>query len=59
MSLKFLVRNWRAALALGFFLIGASGCATTEADMQNASERPWNSPKGWENGIPMGLYEGR
>lgn len=36
-------------------LLGASGCASTEPD--NASVRPWNSPVGWENGIPSGMYQ--
>jgi hypothetical protein len=36
-------------------LLGASGCASTEPD--NASVRPWDSPMGWENGIPSGMYQ--
>jgi hypothetical protein len=36
-------------------LLGASGCASTEPE--NASVRPWNSPTGWENGIPSGMYQ--
>lgn len=37
------------ALALGgMFLV--SGCSTVEPD--NQSSRPWNSPKGWEGGVP-------
>jgi hypothetical protein len=35
-------------------VLGVTGCATTEPD--NASVRPWNSPTGWENGIPSGMY---
>ena len=34
-----------------------SGCATE--DSENASERPWNQPKSWENGLPSGMTEGR
>jgi len=34
-----------------------SGCATTDAD--NLSVRPWNAPKGWENGLPGGMMDGR
>jgi len=34
-----------------------SGCAT--ADPDNLSERPWNAPKTWENGLPSGMFEGR
>lgn len=33
------------------------GCAT--ADPDNASARPWNSPKTWESGLPSNVYEGR
>jgi len=35
-----------------------SGCQTDD-NSQNASGRPWNSPKGWEGGFPTGLTEGR
>ncbi len=35
-----------------------NGCAST-ADTNNASVRPWNSPKGWETGIPSTMTEGR
>jgi hypothetical protein len=34
-------------------LLGATGCSTPE----NASVRPWNSPEGWENGLPSSMYE--
>jgi hypothetical protein len=34
-----------------------SGCASTEPD--NYSERPWDSPKSWETGLPSALTEGR
>ena len=43
-----------SALAGGLLL---SGCETTDPD--NASVRPWNSPKSWENGLPSGMTEGR
>jgi len=49
--------NWIQALILGVVLAGLAGCATSEPE--NTSERPWNSPKGWETGVPTGLYEGR
>ncbi len=41
--------------ALGLVL---TGCATT-GDTDNASVRPWNAPKGWENGLPSNMTEGR
>jgi len=34
-----------------------TGCATTESE--NLSERPWNSPRGWETGLPSSINEGR
>ena len=34
-----------------------AGCATV--DDQNASERPWNTPKSWENGLPSSMTQGR
>ena len=44
-------------LLFGASLLVLAGCATTESD--NASTRPWNSPKGWETGLPSGMTEGR
>ncbi len=44
-------------LVLASLVLGAVGCATTEPD--NASVRPWNSPKGWETGgLPSSINEG-
>ncbi len=37
---------------------GLSSCASTD-EGDNASARPWNQPKGWENGMPAGMTEGR
>lgn len=45
-------------LALAASALVLSGCATTDQD-DNASVRPWNSPKGWENGLPSNMQEGR
>ena len=44
-----------AALLLGILFL--SGCATGDAD--NASARPWNTPKTWESGLPSMMTEGR
>ena len=48
----------RAVLLLLFALaLGAAGCATSEPE--NASARPWNSPKSWETGgFPSTMNEG-
>ncbi|MFN0069076.1 MAG: hypothetical protein ACKVYV_15750 [Limisphaerales bacterium] len=35
-----------------------AGCASSKRE-DNLSERPWNSPKGWETGFPTGMTEGR
>jgi type IV pilus biogenesis protein CpaD/CtpE len=42
--------RWLFLLLLVLAALSLSGCASTESD--NLSERPWNSPQGWENGIP-------
>lgn len=34
-----------------------SGCANSDVD--NMSERPWNSPKTWESGVPQTMMQGR
>ena len=44
-------------LAIGYAVLGGFGCATTESE--NASERPWNAPRGWEYGLPSSFYENR
>ncbi|MEW6159503.1 MAG: hypothetical protein AB1813_18910 [Verrucomicrobiota bacterium] len=50
-----------SALALLFLLALAasltSGCAST--DPENASSRPWNTPRSWEHGLPPSIMEGR
>lgn len=33
-----------------------TGCATND---ENLSERPWNTPKSWESGLPTGMTEER
>lgn len=49
-------------IAANLLLLSASlflnGCATAE-ESENASARPWNSPKGWEHGLPSAMTEGR
>ncbi len=50
--------RWLFLLALAVTALGLGGCAST-ADSDNASVRPWNAPKGWENGLPSTITEGR
>lgn len=48
-------RGWLLLALVG--LVGvATGCHTGGDDL---SERPWNTPKSWENGLPSALTEGR
>jgi hypothetical protein len=51
--------RWLFLLMLALAGLGLCGCATDRADSENVSERPWNSPKGWENGLPSSMSEGR
>jgi hypothetical protein len=59
MRLSYIVKSSEAFLflLLAVMALWMGGCATAESD--NMSERPWNTPKGWETGLPMGLNEGR
>ena len=41
---------------LGLF---AAGCQTTNNNVENAADRPWNAQKGWEHGLPTSINEGR
>jgi hypothetical protein len=50
--------RWALLLLLALAAAGLSACEST-ADSDNASARPWNTPKGWENGIPSSMTEGR
>jgi hypothetical protein len=43
--------RWLLLFLLGAVLLGVSGCATNEPE--NDSVRPWNTPQGWEGGLPM------
>ncbi len=44
-------------LLLGLVLARwVTGCATND---ENLSERPWNTPKSWESGLPAGMTEER
>jgi hypothetical protein len=54
---KWLFANprWALLLLLSLAALGLSGCASTESE--NVSERPWNAPQGWENGLPGAMYD--
>lgn len=57
---SFVMSRLTHCLFLGFALITlflASGCSTP--DPKNTSARPWNQPRGWENGLPSNMMEGR
>lgn len=44
-------------LLLGLVLLALGGCKSAEPE--NMSSRPWNSPRGWEHGMPSMINEGR
>jgi hypothetical protein len=56
--MKIRLRSIFCALFLGAAGLAFSGCATSET-ADNAASRPWNSPRGWESGLPSGINEGR
>jgi len=56
---RFLLNSPSALLLLLLLTaFGLTACSTTE-DSDNASVRPWNTPKGWETGLPSNMTEGR
>ena len=48
-----------SAFLFSVAVLGLTGCATTEEDQMNYSERPWNTPRDWETGLPSTLNQGR
>jgi hypothetical protein len=50
--------RWLLALLLASVVASVAGCASNAADSQNLSERPWNAPTSWDNGLPSSLTEG-
>lgn len=54
------MNSWRRKCVLWLALAGVglalTGCRTGGDDL---SERPWNTPKSWENGLPSALTEGK
>jgi hypothetical protein len=48
--------RWILLLLLVLAAVGLSACASTESE--NASVRPWDSPYGWENGLPSSMNQG-
>jgi len=56
--MKFRLRSIGCLLLLVCAGLAISGCATPET-VDNSASRPWNSPRGWESGLPSGINEGR
>lgn len=54
---KLLTKLFTVAL-LAIAALAVTGCQSDDS-IENASARPWNSPKGWETGLPSTLTEGR
>jgi hypothetical protein len=52
-----LICHTRLALLLLLVLgaIGWGGCATT-AEQDNMSQRPWNTPEGYDYNMPGGMF---
>ena len=40
-------------------VVSGTGCATTDDERADVSERPWNTPKTWETGLPPGMMNPR
>ncbi|MBI3875052.1 MAG: hypothetical protein HY300_03635 [Verrucomicrobia bacterium] len=59
--MKNFTANFRRAVLLVAFaacVVTLAGCASTEPS--NVSQRPWNSPKGWETGgLPGMMFDRR
>jgi hypothetical protein len=53
---RFISRQWFLAAVLAAAVgMMAAGCASTEPD--NVSNRPWNSPEGWQGGALQGMSQ--
>jgi hypothetical protein len=51
------LRHWLPLILLAAAAaVGVVGCASTD-ETDNVSSRPWNAPKGWETGMPSGMYD--
>jgi outer membrane biogenesis lipoprotein LolB len=51
--------RWLLALMLASALMSLAGCSSdTSNEPANMSERPWNAPTSWDNGLPSSLTEG-
>jgi hypothetical protein len=53
------LRRIVSILLLSVSLAALAGCATTDEEANYSSERPWNTPRSWETGLPSSLNEGR
>src|SRR5690349_646990 len=51
LEMKFRLSQFLFLVFLAAMLLGVNGCMTE--DPENNSARPWNSPQGWEGGMPM------
>ncbi len=58
MKIPVRVRVYVSLALVSLSLLVLTGCATTD-DTVNYSERPWNTPRQWETGLPSSLNEGR
>jgi hypothetical protein len=47
--------RWALLLLLALVAFGGGGCKTTAED-ENMSQRPWNSPEGFDYNMPGGMF---
>ncbi len=47
---------WALLLLLALVALGSGGCATSP-ESENLSARPWNTPQGYEYGLPGAMYD--
>jgi hypothetical protein len=50
-----------ASVAFGILavIVALGACRLCQHPEEDSySDRPWNSPRGWEHGLPSGFYEG-
>jgi hypothetical protein len=51
------IADWSLLLVVAAVLM-LQGCASTK-EHDSYSDRPWNTPRGWEHTLPPGMTQGR
>jgi len=55
LQFRSITSHWLGAFLFLAGLFALSGCSSTEPD--NLSARPWNTPKGYESGLPVQMMQ--